>query len=209
MIFLPFPVIGKYEIPSVEFVYYDTKSNSYKTAKTQEFTINVAKGSGSAAGGNYVSQEELKQLNTDIRHIKTGKTDTKAVNEFFFGSVAYWVSLALLMILFVSLFIIFRQRAIDNANISKLRGKKANKVATKRLKKAKKMMDAGNHGEFYDEVLRALWGYVGDKLNMPVAKISRDNISQCLTEYSVSDGIITQFIQAIDECEFERYAPVM
>lgn len=198
---------GKYEIPSVEFVYYDTKSNSYKTAKTQEFTINVAKGSGSAAGGNYVSQEELKQLNTDIRHIKTGKTDTKAVNEFFFGSVAYWVSLALLMILFVSLFIIFRQRAIDNANISKLRGKKANKVATKRLKKAKKMMDAGNHGEFYDEVLRALWGYVGDKLNMPVAKISRDNISQCLTEYSVSEGIITQFIQAIDECEFERYAP--
>jgi len=111
------------------------------------------------------------------------------------------------MLIFISMFVIFRHRAIDNANIVKQRGKKANKVATKRLKRAKKMMDNGNQTDFYDEVLRTLWGYVGDKLNMPVTQISRENISQCLAEYSVSEEIINQFMQAIDECEFERYAP--
>ncbi len=199
---------GKYEIPAVEFVYYDTKTNSYKTLKTQPFIVNVAKGTGNGTGsGSYVSQEELKQLNTDIRYIKTGETKVKTVGEFFFGSLSYWISLVVLMLIFISMFVIFRHRAIDNANIVKQRGKKANKVATKRLKRAKKMMDNGNQTDFYDEVLRTLWGYVGDKLNMPVTQISRENISQCLAEYSVSEEIINQFMQAIDECEFERYAP--
>lgn len=199
---------GKYDIPAVEFVYYDTKSNSYKTARTQAFTLDVAKGSGGGQGSSsYAGQEELKQLNTDIRYIKTGDADVKSVDDFFFGSTAYWVSLAVLLLVFISLFIVFRRRAIDNANIVRQRGKKANKVATRRLKKAKKMMDAGNQSEFYDEVLRTLWGYVGDKMNMPVAQISRENISQCLTEHGVAGDIIDTYVQAIDECEFERYAP--
>ena len=129
------------------------------------------------------------------------------INDFFFGSTLYWVSLALLALAFISLFVIFRQRAIDNANIGKQRGKKANKVATKRLRKASSLMSAGKSGEFYDEVLRALWGYVGDKLNMPVESLSRDNISQRLAEREVSEENISLFLGALDECEFERYAP--
>ena len=120
-------------------------------------------------------------LNKDIRYIKTTPEELHGVNDFFFGSTSYWIALALLAVAFISLFVIFRQRAIDNANIGKMRGKKANKVATRRLRTASKLMAAGRSGEFYDEVLRALWGYVGDKLNMPVESLSRDNISQRLT----------------------------
>jgi tetratricopeptide (TPR) repeat protein len=112
-----------------------------------------------------------------------------------------------LLIAFISLFVIFRHRAIENANIVKQRAGKANKVAVKRLKKAAKLTKAGKDGEFYDEVLRALWGYVGDKLNMPVDKLTRDNIREQLLVYSVSDETINQFIGALDECEFARYAP--
>lgn len=87
------------------------------------------------------------------------------------------------------------------------RGKRANKVATKRLKTAYKLLTAGKQNEFYDEVLRALWGYVGDKLNMPVEQLSRENISDQLAAHNINAEIIEKFISALDECEYERYAP--
>lgn len=198
---------GKYEIPAIEFTYFDTNANAYKTVKTQVFTLNVAKGDNSGASNSYVEQEDLKLLNKDIRFIKTGNARLHGFDDFFFGSTTYWISLAVLVIIFVSLFVIFRQRAIDNANVGKMRGKKANKMAAKRLKRARSLMDKGRQNEFYDEVLRALWGYVGDKLNMPVEQLSRDNISQCLSGRSVAEDTINRFIEALDECEFERYAP--
>lgn len=198
---------GKYEIPPVEFTYFDTGSNSYKTVKTESFTLNVAKGANSGSVSSYTGKEDLTLLNKDIRHIKTGDSEVHDVDDFFFASTSYWIALSLLGIIFISLFVIFRKRATDNANIGKMRGKKANKMASKRLKKAKTLMDAGRENDFYDEVLRALWGYVGDKLNMPVEHISRDNISQCLSERNVGEDTIGQFIAALDECEYARYAP--
>jgi tetratricopeptide (TPR) repeat protein len=197
---------GKYDIPPVEFTYFDIQSNSYKTLRSQPFTLNVAKGDGSSSVSSY-SSEELKQLNQDIRYIKTDNTRLRAVDEFFFGSTFYWISLAVLLAVFISLFIIFRHRAIENANISKMRGKRANKVAVRRLRVADKLLKAGKQSEFYDEVLRALWGYVGDKLNMPVAQLSRENISQQFSERGVDEATLSQFLGAIDECEYARYAP--
>ena len=198
---------GKYEIPPVEFTYFDTTSGSYKTARSEGFTLDVAKGSGAGAVNDFTDQAGLKELNKDIRYIKTGDVRTQGIDNFFYGSVAYWVTLIVLALIFISLFIVFRQRAIDNANVTKMRGKKANKVATKRLKKAAKLMADNKPGEFYDEVLRALWGYVGDKLNIPVEQLSHDNISQRLAERQVDAETVSQFIEALDECEFERYAP--
>lgn len=197
---------GKYEIPPVEFTYFDTAENAYKTVKSESFTLDVAKGSGAGAVNDF-SGQDLQELNKDIRYIKTGSTNQHSLNDFFFGSSAYWISLCLLAVVFVSLFVIFRQRAIDNANVRKARGKKANKVATKRLKKASRLMADNKPGEFYDEVLRALWGYVGDKMNIPVEQLSHDNISMRLAEHNVDETVISQFIGALDECEFERYAP--
>ena len=198
---------GSYEIPPVEFTFYNTSTNKYETVKSEGFTLNVTKGSGSASVSDFTGQEDLQLLNKDIRHIKTGDAKLHSIDDFFFGSTGYWASLAVLGLIFISLFIIFRQRAIENANITKQRGKKANKVATKRLKKASKLMAENKPGEFYDEVLRALWGYVGDKLNIPVEQLSHDNISQRLTDRNVDDETVGMFLGALDECEFERYAP--
>lgn len=111
------------------------------------------------------------------------------------------------MIAFIGILIVFRKRAIDNADITKLRGKKANRIATKRLKYASTLMLKNEHDKFYDEVLRALWGYVGDKLNIPVEELSKDNISEKLAQKNVDEATIAMFIRAIDECEYNRYAP--
>ena len=108
---------------------------------------------------------------------------------------------------FISLIVIFRKRAIENADVVGHASKRAGKVATKRLKKAAKLMADNKPGEFYDEALRALWGYVGDKLNIPVEQLSRENITDRLTSRGIDAATIAPFLEAIDECEFERYAP--
>ena len=194
---------GKYTIPPVEFTYYDVAANAYKTIKTQAFELEVEKGDGN--GGTAVDFTDEK--NQDIHAIKTGKVVRKDAASLFFGSASYWVVLALLLAAFIALMIIFRRRAIENADIVKMRGKKANKVANKRLRAAHKLMVAGKQGKFYDEVLRALWGYMGDKLNIPVSELSHDNIADKLAEHHVDEQTVNTFIEALDECEFERYAP--
>ena len=194
---------GKYTIPPVEFTYYDVAANAYKTIKTQAFELEVEKGDGN--GGTAVDFTDEK--NQDIHAIKTGKVVRKDAASLFFGSASYWIVLALLLAAFIALMIIFRRRAIENADIVKMRGKKANKVANKRLRVAHKLMVAGKQGKFYDEVLRALWGYMGDKLNIPVSELSHDNIADKLAEHHVDEQTVNTFIEALDECEFERYAP--
>ncbi len=198
---------GKFEIPPIQFVFFNTSTHQYETVKSEGFTLNVAKGSGSAKVSDFTGQEDLQLLNKDIRHIKTNSSKQHSLDDFFFGSVGYWCSLIILAVIFISLFVIFRQRAIENANITKQRGKRANKVATKRLKKAARLMADNKPSEFYDEVLRALWGYVGDKLAIPVEQLSHDNISQRLSERQVDETTVNEFMGALDECEFERYAP--
>lgn len=195
---------GHYTIPPIEFTYYDTSANAYKTVKTQSFEIDVAKGSGSKSDVIDYSSDNTSK---DIRGIKTGNSEQHSVQDFFFGSTEYLVSLLLPFIAFITLLVLFRKRAIDNADIVKMRGKKANKVATRRLRTASKLMAQGKGNEFYDEVLRALWGYVGDKLNIPVDQLSRDNISGKLSSYDVDTATVDKFIGALDECEFMRFAP--
>ena len=88
-----------------------------------------------------------------------------------------------------------------------MRGKKANKIAHKRLKKASKLMFEHRSAEFYDEVLHALWGYVSYKLNMPIESLSMENIKEKLSSRGVSEEVVNKFISALEECEYERYAP--
>ena len=194
---------GHYTIPPVELTYYDTSLNQYKTIKTQSFEIEVAKGDGSRSSVVDYSKDQPK----DIKDIKKGDAELHSVDNFFFGSVGYLMSLLIPFVAFVALLVIFRKRAIDNADLVKMKGKKANKIATKRLRQANKLMLVGKSNEFYDEVLRALWGYVGDKLNMPAEKLSRENISEKLQSHNVDDNTISKFLSAIDDCEMMRFAP--
>ena len=198
---------GDYEIPPIEYIYFDTSTNSYKTLKTESFKLHVTKGDGQTTVTSFAGQEDIRQLARDIRYIHTGNTRQRPSGDYFFASTTYWLWLGALLTAFVTLFVVFRRRAIENANIVKQRAGKANKVAVKRLKKARKLMQANRPSEFYDEVLRALWGFVGDKLSMPVDQLSRENISQQLTLRGVTEETVNQFIGALDECEFARYAP--
>jgi len=194
---------GNYVIPAVEFTYFDMNSNAYKTIKTQSFKLDVAKGDGSVnASADYGDMK-----NRDIHPIKEGEADIQDTTDIFYGSVAYWVALIILLVLFISVFVLFRKRAVDNADIIKLKGKKANRVAARRLKYANKLMTAGQHDKFYDEVLRTLWGYMGDKLNMPVEQLSKENISEKLKSKNVDEVTVAKFVTAVEECEFNRYAP--
>lgn len=194
---------GRYVIPPVALVYYDTSANSYRTVKTQSFTINVAPGDGKT---DRVA-DFMTNKDNDIRGIHQTDMSQHALNDFFFGSVGYILANVLPFVAFVILLIVFRRRAIDNADMVKLRGRKASKMATRRLRKANRLMLEGRQNEFYDEVLHALWGYMGDKLNMPVEQLSRDNITETLAKHAVDTETIELFVTAIDECEFERYAP--
>ncbi len=195
---------GNYTIPPVEFTYFDTESKTYKTLKGESYKLEVAKGED---GAGYTEQEVLQMLNRDIRYIKLGNATLTKRNQHFFCSTTYWMLLAMPFMLFVILLIIFRQKAIEAANVAKMRGKKANKVATKKLKTAYKLLQQGKTNEFYDEVLRALWGYAGDKLNMPVEALSKDNIADNFSNVGVEDALIGQFSESLNDCEFARFAP--
>ena len=200
---------GEFDIPPVEFVFFNTATRKYETVKTEAFHIHVEKGDGSEVNTmrDYSSQEEVQTLAKDIRYIKLGDVKQKKVGSFFFGSGIYWAVMGVLLAIFVALFVIFRQRAIANADVVGSRAGKANKVATKRLKKAAKLMNDNKSNEFFDEVLRAMWGYVGDKLNIPVAKLNRDNIRERFDERGAEPEAVNAFVEILDMCEYQRYAP--
>lgn len=193
---------GQFTIPEVSLTYYDTHANTYKTVKTKPFALTVTPGDGKNTSATYDAPKD-----NDIRTIKEGQSSLGAASNGFFGSTTYWVSLLIPLLAFIVLLIVFRKRAIDNADVVKMRGKHASKMARKRLKKASQLMFKGRSDEFFDEVLRALWGYVSYKLNIPVEQLSRENISEKLTAHRVDDNTVRLFLSALDECEFERYAP--
>ena len=193
---------GDYTIPAVSLTYYDTSTNSYKTIKTQPLQVKIEKGDG-----NKTTVDDFSDQPKDIKPIKTSDEDVVGVYTSFVGSGSYWLWLILPFVVFVAVLVVFRKRALDSANIVASKQKRATKVATKRLKTAYRLMKAGRSGEFYDEVLRALWGYVGDRMNMPVESLSRENVVEAFEARNVQKETTEKFVHALDECEFERYSP--
>ena len=201
---------GTYEIPAAEFIYFDTESRSYKTLKTEAYTLKVNKGKGWAGQNvsNYSGQQQdVQQLNQDIRFIKKGEVDLHQPGDTFFGTWKCWVSYLLPLLLFIIVMVLGRKQMKAHANVALSRGRKANKVALRRMKTAKNLLDTHDIGKFYDEVLRALWGYVGDKFNMSQESLNKENIEQSLTSRNVPAEQIQQFMKVLNDCEFARYAP--
>ena len=200
---------GKFELPPVEFCYFDPDSKEYKTLNTEGYTIDVEKGKGSSntAAQNY-SKEEIEMLNSDIRYIKTRKPDYINADEAsLLGTSRIWLLYVIALVIFLILVFVFRRYTVANADVAGRRVRKASKAATKRLKTARKLIAAGDANAFYEETMRALWGYVGDRLNMPASELTRDNIREKLTERDATAELTDQFIAALDECEFARFAP--
>jgi len=200
---------GAYKIPSVSFTYFDSNSKSYKTLKTEEYNLKVAKGAGNADQviANFTNKEDLKVLGSDIRYIKTNDVTLSEKGDFLFGSLLYYLLYIIPACLFIVFVIIYRKQAVENANVAKVRTKKANKVAAKRMKNAEKLFKENKKELFYDEVLKALWGYISDKLNIPVSKLTKDNVDSELTNYGVNADLTKEFLSVLDQCEYARYAP--
>ena len=200
---------GTYKIPGVSFSYFDIRSKSYKTLNTEDYVINVEKGAGNADQviANFTNKEDLKVLGEDIRYIKQNEVTFQPKGSFFYGSMSYWLFYIIPALAFILFFIIYRKQAAENANVAKMRTKKANKVAIKRMKLAGKLLSENKTDAFYDEVLKALWGYISDKLNIPVSRLSKDNIEEKLRNHGVSEELIKEFLNALNDCEFARFAP--
>ncbi len=199
---------GSYTIPAVKFTYFDINAREYKTVETESYTLQVEKGkeTGGAVAA-YVSKEELKMLGQDIRYIKRGAAVWGMRGNYFYASLQYYLWYAVPFVLFVLYIIVCRKQMKENANIAAMRTKKANKVAVKRLKVAKKLMHENKSGGFYDEILKTLWGYMSDKLNIPVSQLSKENIAARLAERGVEESLVNELHNLLNEAEFARYAP--
>lgn len=202
---------GDFEIPVIEFSYFDTKSMTYRTMKAGPYKLHVEKGEGGANSpviSNFGEKEALKYIGQDIRYLKIKGIRFISKNDIFFGSFLYLLCYLVPAILFIVFFIVYRKQVKENANIALVRTKKANKMAVKRLKNAGKLLKANNKEAFYDEVLKALWGYLSDKLNIPQSNLTKDNVEIELNKYGVDEVLINQFMNILNDCEFARYAPV-
>ncbi len=200
---------GEYTIPALKFTYFDIASKQYKSAETKPFTLNVAKGDNSSTEtvSSYVSKEELKLLGQDIRYIKQGNVRLNKSGDYFFASPTYYLCYILFLLLFVAYIAFARHIMKENANETKMKTKKANKVAVKRLKVAKKLLKENKKNEFYDEILKTLWGYISDKLSIPVSRLTKDNVADELSAIGASDELIKELLDILNEGEFARYAP--
>lgn len=205
---------GDYKIPSFRFSYFDPRSGTYKSIASPEYNVHVRKGvekgQTNIAGGNTVQsfkKEDVRQVGEDIRYLKTGDLHLKPVGVRFFGTPGYWSALLIPLALFVLGAVLNRRRIKANADIARVKNKAATKMARKRMKLAAVAMRAHNGEQFYEEVLKALWGYMSYKLNIDRAELNRDNISDILLKKGVSEDMIKEFMTVLDTCEYARYAP--
>lgn len=197
--------VGKYEIPATEFTYFDPSAGKYVTLNTPKYDLSVAKGSGTAA--QVPVDNNIEQKNTDILHIKTGDLGLQKEHVSFVAGWTYWLWYVLPTILLAAILIYYRKLLKERQNMALMRTKHANKLAKKRLKQAKAYMAANDSGKFYAELLNAIWGYLSDKLGIPVSELNKENIASVLASREVDDGTVTMLMELLDKCEFAQYAP--
>ena len=200
---------GSFTIPSVEFSYYNSSTDSYEVLSSEPYEIKVEKGSGSDDGGGVFTsnQEDIKYLGSDIRHIMTGDARLKPTHTVFFGSAAYFVALLVLLLLFIILLFVLKKREQMSKDTAANRNRKADKVARGRLKNAYLHLKAKDQEKFYVEMSQALWGYIADKLGIERSKLSMDTVSETMKGKNVPDELTQQFVDTLNNCEFARFAP--
>ena len=204
---------GTYTIPAVQFAYYDTQADTYKTLSTPEYTLNIARSaneeSSAAVVNNFVQKENIQQFGSDIRYIYTNDQPRfiQQASSITFGSLAFWAWYGAPSLLAAILFFLFRKQIKENADITRVRYKKANKVAQRRLKAAEKLLKENQKEAFYEEIERAAWTYLSDRLSIPTAQLNKENIAQILSNKGVSQTVISELHRVLTTAEFARYAP--
>jgi len=200
---------GDYRIPPVSLSYFDLESGSYRRVETQPLTLQVEPGEGDSTAGvsRSYSKKDVSIIGSDIRYIKTDGFELDERGVFLFGSPGFYMVYIGAAVLFAGIFFFYRKRQRENADIALVKHKKANKYARKRLKEASGYLKQGEKDRFYEEMLKAMWGYLSDKLGIPVAVLSRDNAREKLQNKQVPQQMIDQFLELIDNCEYARFAP--
>lgn len=196
--------VGEFKIPAEEFTYFDLDSKKYVTLTAPGYVLNVAKGSGTTTGGD---QRDIEAKNTDILHIKLGASDLTHDHTPIIRHWWYWAIFGLLLALTVAGLLTYRRQMKLEADVAGKRTLRANKVARKRLKTAESFMKAHDSSRFYEETLKAMWGYLSDKLNIPASQLTRQNIVDTLTRHGVSAEVSEKVISILDNCEMARYTP--
>ena len=204
---------GTYAIPPIQFSYYDTQADDYKTLTTPEYTLHIARSANEEANAtvvnNFVQKEDIQQLGSDIRYIYANELPEFKIRKstVTFGTLAFWLCYLIPALLAALLFIIFRKKIKENADITRVRYKKANKVAQRRLKTAEQLLKADNKTAFFEEIERAAWTYLSDRLSIPTAQLNKENIAQILAAKGVAEALIKDVLHVLSTAEFARYAP--
>ena len=200
---------GNFTVPAVEFSYFNPSNGAYQVLSSQPYEIQVEKGKDDQDGGGiYASnQEDIKYLGKDIRHIMTGDSQLRPQQSTLFGSSAYCVALLALLLAFIILLIVMRNREKMEKDTAATRNRKADKVARGRLKRAAQFLKEKDQDKFYVEMSQALWGYIADKLGIERSRLSMDTVSETMREKSVPDELTQQFVETLNSCEFARFAP--
>ena len=201
---------GDFVIEPVRYSYYDVEKGKYVTLETEPINITVERGNEVDAGGVVIagpSQKDVRTLGSDIRFINTKAPGLVSKGVFFVGSSLFWALAALLVVLAVVAWLVFHKVAERRADVVGTKNRKATKMALKRLQLASTFLKQNLYTAFYEELHKALLGFISDKLNIPVAELSRDRITESLKAENVSENLIATFIDILDACEFARYAP--
>lgn len=202
---------GTYDIEPVEFSYFDPSRMEYRTLSSRAFTLDVmpdaSGGDAVLMQGRGISKEEVRLLGQDIRFIKLGGARLHLRQQPFLFSGLYWVLLGLIFVFFGGVYFALRKRIRDSQNVVLLRGRRASKVAVQRFRTARKYMEQQDRHAFYEEMLRALWGYVSDKLNIPVANLTKENVREELHKRGVPAEQSQRFTSIIARCDEAQYSP--
>ncbi len=202
---------GKYKIEPIQFAYFDLSKSSYSTNRSAEFSISVDKNeNGTGLTGNVVSgvrKEEVQLIGKDIRFIKLNMSEPVKYRKSFMFSALFWILLVMPMVLFVFIFFRLRKRKQLQSDILLFKNKRATKISMKRLSTAKNYMIKSQHDKFYEEINRAMWGYLSDKLAIPASDLTKDKARETLHNLGVNVEIADEFLSTLDSAEFARYAP--
>ena len=205
---------GTYDLEPIEFTFFDPQRMQYVTLKSKPLTLEITPDTRGGGGdavvmqGRGMSKEEVKMLGQDIRFVKLGGAQLRSERVPFIFSAAYWILLVGILVLFAMIYIALRRQIRESQNIALVRGKRANKVAVQRFRAAKRYMEEQNRHAFYEEMLRALWGYMSDKFNIPVANLTKENVREELHKRGVSSEDSQRFTAIITQCDEAQYSPV-
>ena len=201
---------GDYVIDKIDFSYFNLDKKQYVSIPSPEFKIHVDKGSDKDGAANVFAphtKEDVKELGKDIRYIKTNNIRLIPATEYFFSSAMFYFLLISPFVLFFLILFIRRKRIEQNKDAVAVKSRKATKMARKRLVIAEQHFKTNDKTAFYSEIFKSLYGYIGDKLNMPVSDLSKEHISEKLASKNVSTETILKLITTLDNCEFAHYAP--